>query len=342
MSTHQLPDGRWICKFPAGTIKAEPKRTKYYFGRGEDGEAAAKAKNQELNLGVISRMESTPFFIELAEKYLKSKDGRIAATTFHCLSVHRFPKRIYPVIGHMQAHEINRTTLDDFVSFYKKQGLKNNTINSLLAYILAVLNHAKETGSICYNPVAGYKKLRNDDARIMPPSKPEFEAILEHAAPHLQRWMWLCYYTALRPGPVESQLKWSDVDFYNRIIMVTSARKGGPVVRNVPISEKFMELLKAWRQEDDAIKGAKYIIRWRGDKVDDLGVAWMHAKRKAGITRRLRPYDLRHYSATVMISNPGTNIKSVSKILGHSTVMQTLTVYAHVIDSQSVTAVECL
>ena len=61
--------------------------------------------------------------------------------------------------------------------------------------------------------------------------------------------------------------------------------------------------------------------------------------KKAGVTRRLRPYDLRHMAATSMLSK-GADLKAVSQILGHSSPATTILVYQHVINSQRVDAIE--
>ena len=340
MSTHQLKDGRWICKFPAGTLKGDPKRTKEYFGRGPEGERKAKERNAELGIGVASKKATTPNFLTLYDEYIESRKGSIKKGTLASLQC-RLPAVVLPILGHLQAHEIDHDALDSFVkSCRERRGLKNNSINAYLIYVFAVMNHAADRGRIISNPIKGYGKLRNDDERIRPPSKPEFEAILKHARPHLQRAMLIAYYTAMRVGPSELfGLRWQDIDFYSEIIMVTSADKGGMAKRDVPISEKLMAYLKEWKAADEAqgIKSA-YIMQWGGKKITRMEASWESAKRKAGIYRRLRLYDLRHMSATAMLT-AGADAKSVSQVLGHASVMQTLTTYQHIINAQRVDAV---
>lgn len=61
---------------------------------------------------------------------------------------------------------------------------------------------------------------------------------------------------------------------------------------------------------------------------------------KAGI-ERLRPYDLRHSRATLLLAN-GENAKVVSERLGHSSVALTLDVYSHVLPDMQQRAAERL
>jgi len=53
------------------------------------------------------------------------------------------------------------------------------------------------------------------------------------------------------------------------------------------------------------------------------------AKKKAGIVRRLRPYDFRHAFATYALKN-SADLKATSEILGHSRTDTTTRIYQHV------------
>ena len=50
MSVHQRKYGRWIAKFPKGTLPDDPDRIHKYLGRGIEGEAAARKFNDSLPL----------------------------------------------------------------------------------------------------------------------------------------------------------------------------------------------------------------------------------------------------------------------------------------------------
>lgn len=66
---------------------------------------------------------------------------------------------------------------------------------------------------------------------------------------------------------------------------IRSAEKGGPPVRQVPVSKSFMEHLKAWREEDKET-GCEYLINYHGSPVNSIKRGWGEAKRRAGVTRR--------------------------------------------------------
>ena len=127
---------------------------------------------------------------------------------------------------------------------------------------------------------------------------------------------------------------WQDVDIEAGYIHVVSAHKGGLKVRAVPLHPSFKKSLEQWQEEDSDIMAKngqveEYLIHFRGKPVTTVKNAWANAKRRAGITRRLRLYDLRHAFATEMLS-AGGDLKSTSEMLGHASPSQTVQTYQHV------------
>lgn len=333
MSVHQLPDGRWICKWTQGG-----KQRKEYFGRGKEAEERAKTRNTELGIGVAKNALATPTLHDLAVVYLERK--RVAWSDSNYTQVVYKIDRLLARLGRLQAHQLNHAAIDAYVEARRSGGVKFNTINGELTYLHAILNAAVERGLIIANPAAKYKRPKNDDDRIRPPSAAEFDAILSHAAHHLQRVMLICRYTGIRPGPVEAfSLRWEDCDLFAGLLMVKSAGKGGARVRNVPLSAKLVPLLREWSAADAAAR-MPWMIHFRGKPVVRVERAWDMALLRAGVTRRLRLYDLRHMAASNMLA-AGASVGTVAKILGNSPVM-VLKHYEHVIDPQVINAISTL
>ena len=343
MSVHQLPDGRWICTIPKGTMPGQTKQTKEYFGRGPDGERKAKARNLELGIGVpVGKRAASMLFESLAFDYLEAREVSATASTVNSLR-YKLLRVILPVLGSLQAHEVNHTALDRFVASRQKQGVKNRTIRDDLTYIKAILNFGVEKNKITTSYARGYAPPRNDQERIRPPSREELQAIVDHAAPHIKRAIWIAYFTGCRPGPKELfSLTWRDVDFFAKSITITSAEKGGLASREIDLAPKFLELLKQWRQEDEeGCQPVKYLVHYAGGPVTSIRKGFEAAMRRAGITRRIRRYDLRHMTATEMLA-AGVPLKTVSEILGHKSIVQTADTYSHVRSPEKRSAVEKL
>jgi integrase len=181
----------------------------------------------------------------------------------------------------------------------------------------AILNWStrRRPALIRFNPVLNYKAPKEDNEIILPPTPEETAAIIKHASPHLVRAIKLSYYLGLRPGAVELlSLNWLDVNWQSKTILVRSAHKGGPVRRHVPIHDDFIEGLKAWWDSDEK---AGPVIHYMGRPVKSLRRTWRETLRRAGITRRIRPYDMRHNFITMALEG-GADIKALAEVVGSS------------------------
>jgi integrase len=106
-------------------------------------------------------------------------------------------------------------------------------------------------------------------------------------------------------------------------------KKNGRWSRIVALHPDLQALLLDWQVEDKRqIHPPSHIVHSKGRAVRTLKTCWKTAKRKAGITRRLRPYDFRHAFASAALRQ-SADLKSVSEILGHSRPDTTLRIYQH-------------
>lgn len=62
---------------------------------------------------------------------------------------------------------------------------------------------------------------------------------------------------------------------------------------------------------------------------------------KAGLPTSIRPHDLRHSVATMLIAN-GVDPKAAASILGHATVEMTMDIYARATPAQRLSAAEAM
>jgi integrase len=339
MAITQLKDGRWICYYRVKGEGGKSKIKKEYFGRGAGARVTAQKRNEELKLKPRRSRKVTqgPAFEELASEYIQNKNFS-ANSKKHLLI--RLNANILPVFGNTPAIRITDRDLDDYV---KKRlnshvaaitGSKENqkrkivkdkkgkprkvgrsTVRREITDIKAILNWAvkRRPSLIPHNPVRDYKSPESDDAIIPPPTQEETSAILKAASPHLIRAILLSYYLGLRPGSVELlTLTWDNVSWDTKTILVESAHKGGSSKRSVPIHDDFFDLLKQWYSED---KKRGYIVHYRGKPIKKIQTSWEGALKRAGITRRIRPYDIRHNFITQALAD-GADLKALSEIVG--------------------------
>jgi integrase len=74
-------------------------------------------------------------------------------------------------------------------------------------------------------------------------------------------------------------------------------------------------------------------------KVTTISKAWKQTLKKAGITKRIRSYDLRHYYASKLFHSE-TDMKVASELRGYSSPNLTLSTYYHMLDNQGHSAIE--
>lgn len=177
---------------------------------------------------------------------------------------------------------------------------------------------------------------------FIPPTQDEIARILEAAPPHIQRVVIIATRCGCRVGSCELfKLKWSDVDWTRSVITVHAARKNlSEPMREIPIRSDILPILKRWHADDMKL-GAEYICHFRGRQIGRICNSWKTTLRRAGITRRIRPYDMRHAFATELIA-AGADLGTVAKLMGHSNVQTVLASYQHVMTSQKVAAIESL
>lgn len=327
MAVTQLKDGRWQVYFRARRADGSAYLKREYFGRGVEGEAAARDRERELGLRRRRppAAREGPTFAEIARAYFTAHQFASArAREQHRI---RMTSRLLPFFGHMTATRINDTDLERYIKHrritpYRKDSpacAGYSTIRRELVDLKAIFSFAarRRPPLIAFNPIRDFRLPREELDVILPPTPGEFAAILSCAPEHLRRICLIAYYCGLRPGPVECyRLRWDMIDWSTETILVQSAKKGGSVARSVPIHPDFIPMLETWRVSDNS-RGMPWIIHWGGKPISKIAGAWDHTLKKAGITRRLRPYDIRHLFVTQALER-GADIGALSGVVGSS------------------------
>jgi integrase len=353
MSVHLKPDGRW---FAVWIDHAVGKQLRRYFGRGPDAERLARdfdASNPARRYDRRTPPPGSTTFAELANAYSESRLGIMEKVSLDNW-LWKMKGVIFPAIGHLPAMEITPERLDRYVSERLKAPrdpkrpergtIKRTTVHRELSDIRAVLNWSARRRYIPFNPSAAYEMPKRDDAIVTPPTAAELSGILQHASDRLARAILIAYYTGIRPGPRELfSLKWDDADLDAATLTIRSARKNGLRVRVVPIHRALLPLLIKWKAGDHppgAPQGAT-IIHDHGLPIASIKKAFQGAKERAGITRKLPLYSIRHAFASESL-RARADLKSVSALLGHTRTDTTTRIYQHLNDADARAAIDRL
>lgn len=269
-------------------------------------------------------------------KYLEEKQFSGRNLAAHISSM----RPILENIGGEDIKNLDRYKLEQVRELMLASTRTTATAKSRLSILRTVLRWASDKG-YCVMPT--FPKMPHVQyEKLVPPTPAELTAIMEVAPAHIQRVIIIGSQCGTRVGPSELlQLTWDDVDLETGILRVHGAKKNLTAPwREVPIRQSLLPVFGAWQKADIA-QGIQYLINYKGKQVQTIKKAWATALINAGITRRIRPYDLRHAFATQLIA-AGADIGTVAKLMGHSGPAMLLAHYQFVMDKQKRDAVEAL
>lgn len=258
------------------------------------------------------------------------------------LEAHRHKLRTaLQLLGQMSIAEISKTDLERVKSvLLADTSLARATVATRLSALRTVMYYAHERG---YCEHVDFPKIPNPQYQhFIPPSREELETLFAVASPHIQRIIVIGAFVGARVGECELlQLTWDDVDLERGLVRIHGSKKNESMPwREVPISASIMPLVRQWHEED-LEAGVQHLVSYGGKPVKSIKHAWRATLKRAGITRRIRPYDLRHAFATELVA-AGVDVGTVAQLMGHSSPSMLLKHYQHVATSQKQRAIDSL
>ncbi|MDE6734476.1 MAG: site-specific integrase [Desulfovibrio sp.] len=243
-------------------------------------------------------------------------------------------------IGTLAVSEITRGNLEQIREEMLAMPVKSATTRGRLSVLRTVVRWCAAKGFMA--PFEFPKLPPAQYERFIPPTPEELSAIMAVAQDHIVRVIILGAQLGVRVGPSELlRLTWDDVDLESCVLRIHGAKKNPKAPwREVPIRQALVPLFKEWRNRD-LRANIGHIIHYKGSPVQSIKTAWRATLRRAGIARKIRPYDLRHAFATELIA-AGADIGTVAKLMGHSSPTMILNHYQYVMDSQKRAAIEAL
>lgn len=161
-------------------------------------------------------------------------------------------------------------------------------------------------------------------------------------------------YCGLRWGEAIG-LRVNDVDMFRKRLLVTenAVEVGSKIVvgtpknhkaRSVPFPKFLAEMLAHHchgKHRDDLVFANEHGGYLRSARVHEDNMSWFAGAVKRSGVPRVTPHDLRHSAVSFAVS-AGANVKSIKKMLGHSSAAITLDVYADLFDDDLDAVAEAL
>lgn len=288
---------------------------------------------------------------DVMRKWISSKKKYIKESTY-TYYLYEIETYIIPALGEYKISEINEIIIQETVLNWqqyggkRKQSLRKSTVQNLVTLIKQMLKYAVKEGIWEEHPLeihfipaqANYKKnvFTLEEQRLI------IDSIYE--TPNFWKFgIFLCLNSGLRIGEL-CALQWTDIDFQNRIVHINktmqrvynkqsepktkiliSTPKTRTSMREIPLSKNTMRLIGQLPSLD--VSG--YILTNSSKHMEPRTIRkhYNDFLKKLGI-QPINFHCLRHTFATRCIEN-GADYKTVSELLGHSSINITLNLYVH-------------
>lgn len=364
---HKRKDGRWEARYIKGRKENGKAIYGYVYARTYR-DVKTKLRNTLIeNDKKTSTKELT--FNEVLEQWLSYKQNFVKQSTYNKY-INTYVNYIKQALGLYHIDQIDERLIQNYVLTLSKQ--KNYRTNELLSIstLRIVVYIIKSTTNFAYKqnyikPIQLEIELPSYEKKPIQILSKEEQKILEtylmvkHDCFSLS--ILICLYTGIRIGEL-CALRWSDIDFNNRIILIHNTvqriqnkendisktklqitkPKTKNSIRRIPITSYLYDILNKYFVQNHE-KSNYYIFRNKENGPIDPRKIQKHFKsiiKKLHLTS-ITFHSLRHTFATLCIE-VGMDIKTLSEILGHSNVSTTMSIYVHSTESHKRKQIELL
>jgi integrase len=320
-------NGYWYCVYRDGAGKLQYE----YFGKGKEAKKEADARDLEVKLAKTrtrgrSLGDHGLTFEALCRAYITARQVEISEKT-EVEILRTLANYILPAIAKKSVSRLSMADWLDIQEAMIANGLSAKSINTYFRYTNKILRWAVTHGMMKDNPWKNREALRQKKRSIELITLEEFTRILQHAPDHLFWALEVAYFTGVRPGQSELfALKWSDVDFTNSRIRIFATKT--QTYRWQYVDPRFTDRMIGRMLYGG---GSDFIVSYRGQPVQTLKTAFNRAKARAGITKPIRLYDIRHFYITHAMAN-GADILDLAERVGHVDATMIVKVYAHMVE----------
>jgi len=340
LNTYLRKDGRWEVRIYSTDINGR-RRYKSVYGQTEE-EAERKAMylyNSTFNHCLLTKMTVKDLVVE----YIQRKLPILKASTVSNYRM-KVEKHIIPALGEIVCTEITANDIYRFIEAKRCQGLSERYIYDILVLLKSVFRYANITYGV-RNIMDSIVMPRHSRPEVAVLSKNEQMRLIQHLTRNpcsTALAILLSLYTGLRIGEL-CALQWQDIDLEKRILtvnktiqriqavnvkartkLVITAPKSKSSVREIPIPECLITLLEQYKDSPDL-----FVLSANIKPLEPRTLQYRFARilNNADLPS-VHFHSLRHAFATNCVA-AGFDVKTLSEILGHSSVELTLNLYVH-------------
>jgi len=334
-------DGRYMGKFIIGYDDNGKAQYQYVYGMTYD-EAESKVL---IGREVASRYLSGRYITvgKVYDEWLNAVVNRVKESTFANYKA-KFEKHILPEFSDIPCADLSAGRINEFINKKLTEGLSASYVRDIFTVFKSMLKYAQEEYGfkLSLKNVVLPKAEKKQIEKISNTEQKRLVSYLRNNMSLTAFGILISLFMGLRIGEL-CGLKWSDVDFQNRILhirrtvqrisltngskktkIIISTPKSETSFRSVAIPDFLMEYFEKFRNKDD------FYILSSSDKVIEPRTMQYRYKKilKSAEIENHNFHKLRHTFAT-NCAEKGFDLKTLSVVLGHSSVNLTLNRYIH-------------
>lgn len=334
-------DGRYMGKFCIGYDDKGKAQYQYVYGRTYDEAESKLLIGQE----VASRYYSNRYITvgKVYSEWLNAVVNRVKESTLANYKA-KIEKHILPIFRDVPCPDLSAGRLNEYINKKLADGLSASYVRDIITVFKAMLSYAQEEYGfkLSLKNVVLPKVEKKQHTRI---SDTEQKRLIDYLKKNMSLTalgILLSLFMGLRIGEI-CGLKWYDVDFQHKILhirrtvqritstdgnkktkIVISTPKSAASFRDIAIPDFLMQYFRLLRDEND-----RFILSGTDKPVEPRTMRYRYKKiLRDSEVKNHNYHKLRHTFATNCAEH-GFDIKTLSAVLGHSSVTLTLNRYVH-------------
>lgn len=330
---YKRKDNRWEGRYKTGYIKGKSKYKSVY------GKSYSEVKEKLIKLKAVPVRNNSSGSVtvkELFDEWLSAIKLKVKPSTYANYKM-KADKHILPNFGTLRYENITVQSVHEFIERKLKSGLSAKYVADIVIVFKSMAKYISKIHGF-RNPVQDVVIPKSEHSEMKLLSEIQQNQLCRYLLNNLNNTslcILLSLYTGLRVGEI-CGLQWSDIDSEKNILTVRrtvqrinsgiliDSPKTKNSLRSVPVPKFIKNILEKFRKSDNI-----YIL---SENIRPAEPRTIQRRFKTILKKANLPsvnyHSLRHMFATNCIKI-GFDVKTLSEILGHSSVETTLNRYVH-------------